>query len=300
MDLGYEKRLYILAFDHRASFEKMVGGRVEAIARSKYLIWDGFQYALQAGWAPADAAGILIDAERGRKIIREAKQRGVVFAVPVERSGQAEFDFEYGARFGEKIQECDPTFSKVLVRYNPAGDAEMNERQIGRLSHLSDWLHQHGRKLMFELLVPPTAAQSTRIDRDVDRYHEQIRPQLMLDAIVQLQNGGVEPDIWKIEGIENREECRDIARIVRRQGRNGVSCIVLGRGATDERVEAWLRAAAGLSGYIGFAIGRSIFEDEIRNFSVDPNGYDRETGAARIAAKYRRLISVYERASAAP
>ena len=61
----------------------------------------------------------------------EAKERGLILAMPVEKSGQNEFDFEYGDQFGEHIERFDPDFSKVLVRYNPDGDAEMNKRQIG-------------------------------------------------------------------------------------------------------------------------------------------------------------------------
>ncbi len=297
MDLGYDKKLYILAFDHRGSFEKMVGGGPEKIQSAKHLIWEGFQRAVDEG-APADAAGILVDAQYGDTVAREAKARGLLFAMPVEKSGQDEFDFEHGDSFGEKIEEYDPTFSKVLVRYNPEGDRALNERQTERLRHLSEWLHEHGRKFLFELLVPATAEQLASVDGDSDRYDEELRPRLMMETIIQLQNAGVEPDIWKIEGIEDREACAEIARLVRREGRDRVSCVVLGRGASDEKVEAWLRAGAGLDGYIGFAIGRSIFGESVKAFAADEQ-FDREAGAERIAEKYRRFIDVYEGAEVA-
>ena len=97
---------------------------------------------------------------RGRAVRRaaqhpgDAKERGLLLAMPVEKSGQDEFDFQYGDDFGAHIEEFDPDFSKVLVRYNPDGDAEMNARQTERLKRLSDWLHEHDRKFLFELLVP--------------------------------------------------------------------------------------------------------------------------------------------------
>src|SRR5262249_45418882 len=185
---------------------------------------------------------ILVDAQYGPDIAREAKAGGYVLAMPVEKSGQAEFEFEYGDEFGEKIEEFDPDFSKVLVRYNPEGDRELNQRQTVKLRHLSEWLHERHRKFMFELLAPAEPEQLERVGGDADRYDTEVRPELMMEAILQLQNGGVEPDIWKIEGIDDRESCREIAQLARREGRDRVSCVVLGRGASDEKVDEWLRA----------------------------------------------------------
>src|ERR1700755_2550582 len=204
-ELGYDDRLYILAFDHRGSFEKMVGdaGRVPG---AKTLIWEGFQRAGELG-APKQYAGVLVDGQYGPDVARAAKAGGYKLSMPVEKSGQNEFDFEYGEQFGDKIEEFDPDFSKVLVRYNPEGDREMNDRQIEKLRRLSEWLHEHRRKFLFELLVPAEEAQLASVDGDADRYDTELRPELMLEAILQLQNEGVEPDIWKIEGLDDREAC---------------------------------------------------------------------------------------------
>jgi myo-inositol catabolism protein IolC len=294
--LGYTDRLYILAFDHRGSFEKMVGEK-ERVPGAKTLIWEGFQRAVEQG-APKEFAGILVDAQYGPDVAREAKAGGYKLAMPVEKSGQNEFDFEYGEQFGEKIEEFDPDFSKVLVRYNPDGDAEMNERQTARLRRLSEWLHERRRKFLFELLVPAEPAQLDSVGGSDDRYDTELRPQLMMEAILQLQNGGVEPDIWKIEGIDEREACREIAQLVRREGRDKVSCVVLGRGASDEKVDQWLRAGSGLDGYIGFAIGRSIFAESVKAYAADPQGFDREAAVDKIARNYLRFIEVYEGAPA--
>jgi myo-inositol catabolism protein IolC len=298
--LGYDRKLYILAFDHRGSFEKMFGvsGRapseeeVGRIADAKSLIFEGFRRAVADG-APRDAAGVLVDGQYGPQVARSAKADGFIFAMPVEKSGQAEFDFEYGERFGEAIEDYDPTFSKVLVRYNTEGDSEMNARQAGRLKRLSDWLHERDRKFLFELLVPAEPHQLDAVGGDDERYDTETRPGLMMAAIRELQEAGVEPDIWKIEGIDDRETCREIAQLVRRDGRDRVSCVVLGRGASDEKVDAWLRAGSGLPGYIGFAIGRSIFGGAVKALAAGSG--DRAEGAADVAAKYRRFIDVYER-----
>jgi myo-inositol catabolism protein IolC len=296
-ELGYDEKLYVLAFDHRGSFEKMVGGGPEKVSGAKRLIWEGFQQAVADG-APKDTAGILVDEQYGAEVAREARAGGYKLAMPVEKSGQQEFDFDYGEAFGEHIESFDPDFSKVLVRYNPEGDRELNERQTARLLRLSEWLHEHHRKFLFELLVPAEAAQLASVGGSEDRYDTELRAGLMLEAILQLQNAGVEPDIWKIEGLDDREACREIAQLCRREGRDRVSCVVLGRGASDEKVDEWLRAGAGVEGYIGFAIGRSIFADSVRQYAADPEGFDRDAAVARISASYRRFIDVYEGAAA--
>ena len=291
-ELGYDDRLYILAFDHRGSFEKMVGD-VDNVPGAKQLIWEGFQRAVEEG-APKEFAGVLVDAQYGPNVAHEAKAGGYKLAMPVEKSGQNEFDFEYGDRVGDKIEEFDPDFTKVLVRYNPEGDAEMNERQTARLRRLSEWLHERGRKFLFELLVPAETAQLESVGGSDDRYDTELRPQLMMEAILQLQNGGVEADIWKIEGIDDREACNEIAQLVRREGRDRVSCVVLGRGASDEKVDQWLRAGAGLDGYIGFAIGRSIFGESVKAYAGGDDSFDRDAAVDKIARNYLRFIEVYE------
>jgi myo-inositol catabolism protein IolC len=295
-DLGYDERLYVLAFDHRGSFERMVGD-IDRVAGAKTLIWEGFQKAVELG-APKGAAGVLVDAQYGPTVAREAKAAGYKLAMPVEKSGQVEFDFDYGDAFAEKIEEYDPDFTKVLVRFNPDGDAAMNERQIEKLRRLSEWLHENHRKYLFELLVPAEPSQLESVGGSEDRYDVELRPELMMRAIHELQDGGVEADIWKIEGLDDRDACDQIAKLARREGRDRVSCVVLGRGASDEKVDEWLRAGSDVDGYIGFAIGRSIFGESVKAYAADPDGFDRSAAVEKIAANYLRFIEVYEGAPA--
>src|SRR3989440_2404514 len=301
MPLGYDKKIYIMAFDHRGSFIKLFGrsgtlppGDTARVAGAKMLIFEGLQRAVAEG-APRETAGVLVDEQFGAEVARKAKREGYPLAMPVEKSGQDEFDFEYGDEFGKHIEEFDPNFSKVLVRYNPDGDREMNATQIVRLQKLCDWLHERGRKFLFELLVPAEPDQLKQVGGDEDRYDKEVRPGLMMEAIEALQDFGVEPDIWKIEGVDEREDCRRIAELCRRDRRDGVSCVVLGRGASDEKVDEWLRAGAGVPGYIGFAIGRSIFGSSVKSLAAREG--EREELAEQIARNYLRFIDVYQSAS---
>ena len=292
---GYDGKLYILAIDHRGSFEKLVGSDLEVILGAKSLVWQGFLDALEHG-VPRDAAGLLIDEQYGSAVARAAREEGVVFAMPVEKTGRDEFEFEHGDDFGRAIEAFEPTFAKVLVRYNPGGSVEVNRRQEAQLRRLSEWLGSSSRRFLFELLLPPTEEQLRSLGGSRERYDRELRPALMMQAITALQNAGVEPDLWKIEGVDDRQACREIARVTRRDGRDNVGCLVLGRGASIEQVDAWLRAGAGVEGYTGFAVGRSIFGDAVQAFARDPLSYDVQRGAEEISARYRRFIEVYEAA----
>ena len=302
MALGYEGSLYILAFDHRGSFQKKMFGitgepspaETERISDAKRVIFEGFQKAIDLG-APRDASGVLIDEQFGGDIPRVAKKDGLLLAMPVEKSGQNEFDFEYGDDFGAHIEDFDPTFTKVLVRYNTEGDAEMNKRQTERLARLCSWLRDNNRNFLFELLVPAEDHQLEAVGGDVDRYDKELRPGLMIEVIKELQAGGVDPDIWKIEGIDRREDCEKISQTTRRDGRDKVVCVVLGRGADDAAVDHWLQQGAGGPGYVGFAIGRTIWWDALKGF---PDGsLQRGAAAEQIAGNYLRFIDVYQSAS---
>jgi 5-dehydro-2-deoxygluconokinase len=299
MDLGYDDKLYILAFDHRGSFIKRFGiegdptpDETERIADGKHLIFEGVEAALERGADPS-VTGALVDEQFGgpSRVPEEAKARGIKLAMPVEKSGQKEFDFEYGDDFGAHIQRYNPDFSKVLVRYNPGGDAEMNQLQAGRLRRLSDWLHDHDRKFLFELLVPAEEAQLASVDGDSDRYDAELRPELMCRAIAELQDAGAEADIWKIEGVDERADCERIAAQCRTGDRDGVVCVVLGRGADENKVDHWLRQAAPVDGYVGFAIGRSIWGDPLQAF-LD-GSLSRKDAAGKIADNYLRFVEVY-------
>src|SRR6201987_1232345 len=164
MALGYDGKLYILAFDHRGSFQKKMFGiegdpsaeQTETISSAKRLIFEGMLQAVERG-LDAAAAGVLVDEQFGSDVPEQAREHGLKLAMPVEKSGQDEFDFEFGDDFAAHIEKFNPDFSKVLVRYNPDGDADLNKEQLERLKRLAYWLHETDRKFLFELLAPATA-----------------------------------------------------------------------------------------------------------------------------------------------
>jgi 5-dehydro-2-deoxygluconokinase len=263
-----------------------------AIAAAKQVIYDGFKAAL-AAVAPKEKAGILVDEQFGAAILRDAASQGYTFACPAERSGQDEFEFEYGEDFAKHVEAFHPTFCKVLVRYNPEGDRGLNRRQAARLRRLSDYLHEKSRsRYMFELLVPAEKSQLERAGGDKQTYDLEIRPRLMVEAIEELQDAGVEADVWKIEGLDRREDCEKIVAAARRGGRTAVGCIVLGRGEDDAKVRQWLGTAAEVAGFIGFAVGRTVFWDPLVGWH--DNKTTREAAMAEIARRYREFVDIFE------
>ena len=172
--LGYSKDLFVLPFDLRSSFEAgllSIRGResnpqeVKQLAGYRRIIYEGLLEALENG-VPEKSAAILVDRKYGQALLADVRERGIITCAPVERSGQAEFDIEYGDEFREWLQKAAPTFVKVLVRYNPEGVARANENQRRRRKVLSDYSHSAGYKFMFELLVPATASQLESIEQD--------------------------------------------------------------------------------------------------------------------------------------
>jgi myo-inositol catabolism protein IolC len=261
-----KKELLILAFDHRSSFTEKLFGIKNRLPTSeekkqiedyKKMIFEGFVLALKKR-VPKEIAGLLVDEEFGASILREAKKSGLTFAMPVEKSGQEEFDFEYGENYPKHIEDFDPTFAKVLVRYNPASDATLNQRQMQRLKRLSDYLHQTKKPFLFELIVPPTPKQLSELGGSKEAYDQVMRPKLMVESMKEIQAAGVEPVVWKLEGVDKPESAKAVVAQAQRNGRKA-GVITLGRGESKEQVQKWLTVGAKIPGIIGFAVGRTIF-----------------------------------------
>jgi len=299
--LGFNDPLYILPFDHRGSFQKKMFGwdgdlttqQTAEIASAKRVIYDAFKSAVQVG-VPKDKAGILVDEQFGAAILRDAVREGHSTSCPAEKSGQDEFDFEYGEEFAPHIEAFRPTFCKVLVRYNPEGDRGLNQRQAVRLRRLSEYLRRENThsRFMFELLVPAEKAQLDRLNGDKTAYDLKLRPRLMAQAIEQLQDAGVEPDVWKIEGLDRHEDCERIVAAAQRDGRERVGCIILGRGEDDQKVREWLTTAAAVPGFIGFAVGRTSFWGPLVDWRAKK--ITRDAAVAEIARRYREFVEIFE------
>jgi len=299
MTLGYRGSIYLLPFDHRHSYLTGMFGFVpplsaaqhDTVVASKRVIYDGFREGVARG-VPKEYAGLLVDEEFGGEILRDAAGSGYLTVLSTETSGSDEFEFEYGEDFAAHIEAFAPTFAKVLVRYNPEGDAALNQRQTGRLRRLSEYCHRVGQRFMFELLVPATREQLAAVAGDSAAYDRHLRPALMRETVGRFHDAGVEPDVWKIEGLDLRDDCERMVAAVRRGGRSGVGCIVLGRGADEQKVATWLATAASVPGYLGFAVGRTTFWNPVADFLASQ--VTREEAVGRIADRYREWAAIFE------
>ena len=297
---GYSQDLYILAFDHRGTITKGLLGvegreptqdEANKVSEMKQIIFDGFLKANEYGITGGDPA-ILVDETFGLEVQQKAKEMNIKFAAPVEKSGQKVFDFEYGDQFGEKINEVGADFVKILVRWNPDDEEEIRETQGNRIKELSDWLTENDKKFLLEFLVPATEEQLASVENDQARYDSEIRPKLAVKVVEEMRERGADPDIWKIEGLDTPEDCEKVAHAIRTGDREDVIAVVLGRGASDEKVNEWLRAGSSVEGYKGFAIGRSIFWEALKGFHEGEKS--REEAVEEIAQSYLGFLSVYQ------
>ena len=297
---GYSQDLYILAFDHRGTITKGLLGvegreptqdEANKVSEMKKIIFDGFLKANEYGITGGDPA-ILVDETFGLEVQQKAKEMNIKFAAPVEKSGQKVFDFEYGDQFGEKINEVGADFVKILVRWNPDDEEDIRETQGNRIKELSDWLTENDKKFLLEFLVPATEEQLASVENDQARYDSEIRPKLAVKVVEEMRERGADPDIWKIEGLDTSEDCEKVAQAIRTGDREGVIAVVLGRGASDEKVNEWLKAGSSVEGYKGFAIGRSIFWDALKGFHEGKKS--REEAVEEIAQSYLGFLSVYQ------
>lgn len=266
--------LLILAMDQRDSFAKLFGteeadatpDQIEQMRAAKSLVYRGV--AAVADQVQGAQIGVLTDEEYGPEVLAQAKADGRVLAYPVEKSGQKLFDLEYGDETPAHIERWDPDYVKVLVRMNPEDDPEGTQDQLGKLRTLSDQLHGSGLPFLFELLVPASDAQLESVGGDSTAYDRDVRPGLVVQVMQSVQGAGVEPTLWKIEGLETAEAAEQIVAAAKAGGRDA-DCIVLGRDAPQEKLDHWLQVAAPVDGFVGFAIGRSIWKEPLQQYLTD-------------------------------
>jgi myo-inositol catabolism protein IolC len=300
----HDDPLFILAMDHRASFGKTLfevknddpdPAEVTAMESAKLLIFEGLQVALPS--VTYGRIGVLVDERYGRRVIAAVQHSGqpLVLAVPVEASGHDWFTLEWGDQWLDHVKTVRPDYAKVLVRDNPAFDAADREAQFSRLAQVSAGLREAGVPLLYELLVPATDAQLSQAGHDPAAYDRDIRPGLVAAVIADNQAHGVEPTLWKVEGLETLEAARQVAEQAKAGGRTA-DLIVLGRDAPAERLDHWLEVASQVDSFVGFAIGRSIWEDAVREYEAS----DRSQAAAargrdQVAERYLGFVAHWKR-----
>lgn len=292
------KKLYVLPFDHRGSFFKMFGLKEESLSPSdtemlkdyKHLVYEGLLKALEDG-ALKEPAAILVDEQFGARIHEEARERGITRILTTEKSGQDEFDFQYGDEFGFHIDTIEPDYAKALVRYNPWGDKDLNQRQIAKLKKLNDFCKERGYGFLIEPLAPATAEQLQK--HGEEGYENEMRWQVMRESLKEFHAGGIEPDVWKLEGLSDFNQMKAVVEEARRDGRDA-GVVVLGRGESEAKVREWLSTAAGIEGVIGFAVGRTVFKGELVAFHN--KNKSREQAVQGIADNYRGFVNLFESA----
>ncbi len=294
------EELFILPFDHRSSFlEKMFGIKdrkpnareTKKVIELKGIVYQGFKKAVEEGLVPKESAAALVDEQFGDAILRDARKRGHTFCLATEKSGQKEFDFEYGDDFGQHIEKYKPAYAKALLRYNPEDDQELNARQRVKLKKLSDFCRENSYRFLIEPLVPATEAQFKKVAEDKNRYDQELRPDLMVKMIAEMQADGIEPDVWKIEGLEASADYEILVKQIKADGRDQANAIVLGRGADDSQVDRWLKAGAKVDGVIGFAIGRTIFWQALVDYKEGK--ISKDEAARLISQKYQHFYQVF-------
>ncbi|WP_082517793.1 2-deoxy-5-keto-D-gluconate 6-phosphate aldolase domain-containing protein [Curtobacterium sp. Leaf183] len=288
--------LFLFAMDQRSSLlehtydesggEPADEAEAERVRAGKQLVYRGVLSALGAG-ASREHTGVLVDERYGADVARLTKEAGLQLAMPVERSGREWFELEYGDDWMAHVDAFDPDWVKVLVRDNPAFDADRRAQQADDLAAVSAALHDAGRPFLVELLVPGTDEQTA----SVDDYDRDLRPDLVVQVLEYLQDHGVEADVWKLEGLDRREDAERVVATARRDGRDAVQCIVLGRDAPQDQLDAWLRTAASVDGFVGFAIGRSNWEEPLED--VVREHLDTTAAQDLIAANYRHFVDTW-------
>ena len=304
-DIGYDRQLYVQPFDHRGSFTKGFFGlkgqpeitvghdQHSPVADAKTLVYRGLLRAIEMG-VPAEEVGLLVDNQFGSHIIADAKNKGIPVATCIEKSGQPIFDFEYGSAWQDHLRFVRPDIVKVLVRHHPRVDDAGRAEQMARLKLVSDFIHSNNDAYyMFELLVPASTDEDKALG---DRYDVEMRPKLMIEAIAEIQDFGIEPDIWKIEGLDRREDAIAVGEQTRAGGRDKVGNILLGRGSDKASVHRWLEVAAPIEGYIGFAVGRTNFKTALETYIADPTGANADQAVEQIAENFKGCVDVWQAA----
>lgn len=272
-NLGYNKNLFILPFDHRSSFAKMFGFKnltseeKDYIRSAKKLIYEAFKKATSQS-VPSNQAAILVDEEYGDEILKDAIAQGFTTLLTIEKSGQEGFDFEYGEEFAQHIEKYNPTFTKALIRYKP--DADWTKLKI-----LSEYCHTHGYKFLLEMVLGLSSPNA----------------QNLIPAINELQALGIEPDVWKLEGMENKNDYESVVAKIKERERQNVGLVILGRGESKEKVEQWIKSGKDVKGVIGFAVGRTMFSQPLIDYKN--NKIEKEQLIEAISNNFQNLYKLF-------
>jgi len=258
-----QNNLFVLPFDHRAGFaQKMLGfGEIltldekKIVTSYKQIIYEAIYKAIDMGIAKENSA-VLVDEVYGLDILKDAKEKGLITMQTTEVSGLDYFDFEYDD-WKDHLLNVMPSFAKALVRYDVSAD---NTEQLSRLKQLSDFCIENKIGLLIEPLM-----QNKNYEKDI--YDKEYRYLDLIKMMIEMQDFGIEANIWKIEGLYKKEQYVEVVKVARNtENRSEVGVIILGRNETREHVFDWIKAGRDVDGVVGFAVGRTIFWEPLMKY----------------------------------
>jgi myo-inositol catabolism protein IolC len=290
------KQLYILPFDHRSAFAEKILKKTgqlspkekKEISSLKDIIFRAF-LKVYKNYPEKENLAILVDEEYGEKIISQAKKKNISLIIPQEKSGQKVFQFEYGERFKKHLLKYSPSYAKVLLRYNPA-NRNNNKAQRNRLKTFINFCRSSRIKTLIEVLVPATDKQLEKA-KTRENYDLNYRPDLTKIALAELIKDNIDPDIWKIEGMERKNDWKKIVDIVDDNAESKI--VVLGRGKNKKEVLNWLDTAKSQPETIGFAIGRTIFLNPLLEYKNKK--INKARAIQKIADNYKFFINYWKK-----
>jgi myo-inositol catabolism protein IolC len=284
--------LYMLAFDHRQVLRDLYpGATTDDLVRAKHTVLDALGALTED--VPARSLAFLVDEEYGGSAAQRARRQGLYVAMPVEASRTPSLQFQYPDDYASRFARDDPQSVKVLVFHNPDDDEDRQQAQFELLRRAGDLARDQDRDYLLEVLVTPTAEQLRECGDDRSVFRTRLFPTLLVDSIAQMHQAGIEPDLWKVEGLATVEDTAAVAAQAMSGGRDHVRCIVLGSGESPATVHQWLANASAVPGFSGFAIGRTVWHRPLAGLLA--GALTREAAVEEMARSFAELVDAFGR-----
>lgn len=269
---------FILPFDHRSGLAKEImetaypfspADRVRA-QELKQIIYEGFLEVYGDGHG-SDVLGVLIDEETGARILHDTHAKGIMHMLTLEASGEPALRLQYGEQSSQRLRVLGASLGKVLLRFSEK--PQKNDRQLQTLQTLHAQLARAGQRLLIELLSTGSVEE---------------REDFLLHTIATAEEMGIVPEFWKVEGLASEDAWKRVRRVLNASS----GLLLLGRGEDRASVEEMIRVAAKSGTVDGFAIGRTLFANELRE--VVAGKKKRATAVQTIADNFRSMITLWK------
>jgi len=241
---------------------------------------------------PKSEAAVWTDSDLGESILLRARGMNLNTMMSVERARVAEFRFEDALGFSERMSNLDVTYAAARVPYNPGEESMVNEAQQRKLRRLSEIARSSSPGLTLELIMRPTQAQLDQ-SGSVEAWDTDVRPSLIVQAIHELQDAGVEPDLWALRGINNTAAMATATAQAQVDDRKVGVLFTLGEGSPGEMEldQDLINLAARTPGCRGIVFGPAIYADHLRAYNDEE--IDRDEASVRIAERYNAAYTSY-------